>query len=225
MKWLKEKKLTLFVAGYVLLLLILTLVLLPVVKHLMDPTVRAQFQQWVHSLGLGGIAILFLLQITQILIAFIPGEPIELAAGALYGGLGGFAICILACLLAHIISFSLAKKFGRPWLEKVFGKEKLASFSFLNNARRLEVLVFLLFLIPGTPKDMLTYLVGVTPMKRTSFVTISIFARMPSIMMSAMLGANIMEGNWWAAAICFMIIAIVGLLAINYREKIINKIQ
>jgi len=140
----------------------------------------------------------------------------------LYGGIGGAIICILGCAIASALIFLLSKKFGMPLVRKIFGDEKLEEFHFMKNSKKLEMAVFALFLIPGTPKDMLTYIVGTSPMKLSRFLVISIFARIPTIMSSTFIGSTMRRGEWKNAAIIFVATAIFGIIGIQYRDRVIK---
>ena len=117
----------------------------------------------------------------------------------------------------------------RTWLKemprerkKTVRKSKLDEFAFLKNAKKLETIVFILFLIPGTPKDMLTYLVGTSPMRITQFLAISTFARIPSVISSTFIGSTIRQGEWEAAALIFVLTAVLGIVGIRHQERMVG---
>jgi uncharacterized membrane protein YdjX (TVP38/TMEM64 family) len=203
-------------------IIVLSLISLPSVRLLSESETQQRFKAWITSLGIGGWFLVLGIQIIQIIIAFIPGEPVELLAGVLYGGFGGLFLCLLGCVIASSGIFMLSKKFGTPLVKKLFGKNKLDEFAFLKDSRKLETIVFLLFLIPGTPKDMLTYIVGTSPMKVTQFLAISTFARLPSVISSTFIGSTIRQGEWEIAVLIFVLTAAFGILGIKYQERLIG---
>ena len=173
-------------------------------------------------MGVLGYLVVFAIQIAQIIIAFIPGEPIEVLAGVLYGGFGGLFVCLAGCVIASSAIFALSKRYGTPFVERFFLKKKLDEFSFIKDSRKLEMTVFILFLIPGTPKDMLTYIVGTTPMKLFRFLAISTFARIPSIISSTFIGTSLLSDQWPIAVVILGVTAVIGIVGIAYRERMIN---
>lgn len=213
------KRLTVLIAVFFSLMIALSLISLPYINLLSEPETQQTFKAWVTSFGIGGWLLVLCIQIIQIVIAFIPGEPVEILAGLLYGGFGGLFLCLLGCVIASSAIFMLSKRFGAPLVSKLFGKSKLDEFAFLKDAKKLETIVFILFLIPGTPKDMLTYVVGTSPMKLTQFLTISTFARIPSIISSTFIGSTIRQGEWATAILIFALTAILGVVGIKYQEK------
>lgn len=213
------KKLIVVIAAFFSLMIALSLISLPYINLLSEPETQQTFKVWVTSFGIGGWLLVLGIQIIHIVIAFIPGEPVEILAGVLYGGFGGLFLCLLGCVIASSAIFMLSKRFGVPLVAKLFGKSKLDKFAFLKDAKKLEAIVFILFLIPGTPKDMLTYVVATSPMKLTQFLVISTFARIPSIISSTFIGSTIRQGEWATAVLIFALTAILGVVGIKYQEK------
>lgn len=216
------RKLILLIAVFFSLMIVLSLISLPYINLLTEPQTQQKFRAWVTSFGVGGWLLVLSIQIIQIVIAFIPGEPIEILAGVLYGGFGGLFLCLFGCVAASSCVFILSKKIGAPLVTMLFKKNKLNEYAFLKDAKKLETIVFILFLIPGTPKDMLTYVVGTSPMKIMQFLVLSTFARIPSVISSAFIGSTIRKGEWETAVVIFALTAVVGIAAIKYQERVIG---
>lgn len=207
-------------AGVVLLALLL---MLPLIGWLSKPDTQQKLQTWVQNLGWWGVLVTLLLQMAQVLVSVIPGEPFELMAGVLYGGFGGLVICVAGCLAATLIAFHIARRFGKPLLTRLFGEKTLQQYSFLQNPKRLETVVFLLFLIPGIPKDVLTYIAGgISPMKPLTFTLLATFARIPALAATTFIGSNLLSGNWVAIVVLFLVVAVFGLLGIHFRDRVIR---
>lgn len=171
-----------------------------------------EFQSWVASLGLGGWLLLLVIQYIQIVIAFIPGGPIQIAAGALYGVWGGLTVCIGGTILATATVFYLVSRFGHSVISLFVEEKEISEYKFLKDEKKLERLVLFLFFIPGTPKDALTYLFSLTGMDMSRFMVLSTVARTPAMLTSLLAGGSIVKGNWLRAGIMFVIMtAISGL--------------
>ena len=162
-------------------------------------------------------------QVLQVVIAFIPGEPIELIAGALYGTWGGLALCLCGTMLASAVIFLVSKKLGKSILDTLFGAEKVKDWKWLYDSQRMELVTFLLFLIPGTPKDMLAYVVG-----RDRYdcgkvcLLLSSFARIPSVITSTMMGDSLRDGNWQTTIVVFLVTALLGVVGITCKDRVLN---
>lgn len=199
--------------------------LLPVMKDISTKEGKIAFKEKIDNLGLVGLLILFLLEIAQILFVVIPGEPLEILAGMCYGNIGGTIFITISVLITTTIVFWLVRKYGKKLIYESFSKEKIDKIEnskILKNPKKVELIMILLFLIPGTPKDLLVYIGGLLPIKPLRFILISSFARFPSVISSTIAGASIVEGNIAVGAISygvtFFITAII-LIIINLFDK------
>ena len=153
--------------------------------------------------------------ILQVIVAVIPGEPLEIAAGYAFGAVEGTILCVLGTFLGGILVFLLVRRFGLRAVEIFFPPEKLQRLRFLHNERRLARWVFLIFFLPGTPKDVMCYFVGLTSMPLRTWALISAVARLPSIITSTVGGNALGMGEYTFAIIVFaatLVISGIGLL-------------
>ncbi|MEG1711380.1 MAG: VTT domain-containing protein, partial [Clostridia bacterium] len=155
-----------------------------------------KFKQLLESYGWKGKFVALGLQCLQVIIAIIPGELVEIGTGYVYGAVEGTLICLIGVTIGSVIIFILTKKFGVKLVELFFDIDKLNSFKFINSEKKLKRLVFILYFIPGTPKDMLTYFAGLTRLKLSEFILITMIARIPSILSSTIGGQYIGEKDY-----------------------------
>ena len=179
----------------------------PLVKTLGDP---ASFRVWVDAHGAWGRVLFVLLVILQVVVAFIPGEPFEIAAGYAYGAVWGTLLVWLGLTLGSILVFLFVRKVGVKAVEVFFPREKIDSMKYLNNEKALNATAFVLFLIPGTPKDFLTYLAGLTKIKLLPWILLTSIARLPSILTSTIGGNAIGTKNYTFAILVFALTALVS---------------
>ena len=199
----------------IVLLIGLIVYLFPVMKNLSTPEGQLEFKNQVSNMGFLGLLALFGLQFAQIFLIILPGEPIEILAGMCYGGIGGtLFITISACIISSIIFFAV-RKFGRKFVYSFCSKErieKIENSKLFKNPKKIEWIMLLLFVIPGTPKDLLVYIAGLLPLKPLRFILISTFARLPSVVSSTFAGSSIVAGNWKISIIIYVVtFALVGL--------------
>ena len=210
-KKLKIFKIMLFIIA-VIILTVITVYLFPVVKNLSTKEGQIIFKNKVSDSGTYGLLLLFLIQIAQIFLFILPGEPIEILAGMCYGWfLGTVFIMISSAIIATLI-FWLVRKIGRQFVYDFSDEEKIKkieSSKIFQNPKKIELVLFILFLVPGTPKDLLTYLAGLLPIRMRRFVIISTIARIPSIVTSTIAGANIADGNWKKGIILYGLIVVI----------------
>jgi uncharacterized membrane protein YdjX (TVP38/TMEM64 family) len=181
-----------------------------------DPHV---FREWISSFGIWSRVIYVGLAALQVVLAVIPGGPVQIASGYTFGILEGSLLCIAGIQLGSAIAFLLARYFGIKVIELFFSKEKIDSLSFLNDSKRLDLIVFICFLIPGVPKDLLTYACGITGIRFAKFILLTTIARLPSIVISVISGNALIEENYLSAVIIIVSLAICSLIGfILYRE-------
>lgn len=173
--------------------------LAPFMKNLSTTEGQVAFKEKIDSMGFGGLLLLLGLQVLQILLVVLPGEPFEVLAGMCYGAWGGCLFIIVSVFITTTIIFFTVRKLGHKYLYNFFKKEKVDKImksKILNNPRNLDMILFILFFLPATPKDLLVYIGGLLPIKPLRFIMISTFVRFPSVITSTMVGANISNGNW-----------------------------
>lgn len=176
----------------------LIIYLFPTMKGITTPEGRLKFQQKLDGMGIGKFWVLLALQFAQILLVVLPGEPLEVLAGMCYGTVGGTIFILATVFITTTLIFYLVKKYGKSYIEQFFKKEKIEKIEnskFFKNSKNIELVMMILFLIPGTPKDLLVYLGGLLPIKPWRFILISTFARFPSVISSTIVGSKIMDGN------------------------------
>ena len=136
----------------------------------------------------------------QIVLAFLPGEPVELAFGYAFGFWEGTALCLLASGLASSAIYWAVRRWGWRVVGLFFDRSALEEVSWLRGARRLELAMLVVFLIPGTPKDFLTYFAGLTKMRFSAVLAITTLGRIPSIVTSTVAASAFGSGNYGVAA-------------------------
>lgn len=180
------------------------------------------FRDYIQSFGAGGPLVLLGLQFLQVFIALIPGELLETAAGYAFGPWIGTAICYIGVGLASALIFALTRRYGVKLVEIFVDRERINELRFLNTERKRNNLIFLLYFIPGTPKDLLTYFVGLTDIKLSTFLILSMIARIPSVISSTFGGHLLGEERYTGAIVLYGITGLVsalGLLGYNLYLK------
>ena len=172
----------------------------PMVRFASQPE---KFRDWIASHGVWGALAFVGMVMAQILIAVIPGEPFEIAAGYAFGAWEGTLLYLLAASLGSMGVFFLVRRFGRPLVELLFPPEKLRWLRFLKTSPKRELLFLLVFMLPGTPKDLLCYFAGLTDIRIPVWLVICSLGRIPSVITSTLGGDALGERNYTVAVIVF----------------------
>ena len=189
----------------------------PLISFVSEPE---KFRQWVDGFGIFCRFIFVAMIVLQVVVAIIPGEPFEIAAGYAFGAVEGTLLCILGAVIGSIIIFLLVRKFGVMLVEVFFSKDKIDSLKFLKNTRKLALLFFIVMLIPGTPKDLLSYFAPLTKMSLKTWVLIVSVSRIPSVITSAISGAALGSENYILAVISLAVTAVLSIIGIIVYNRI-----
>lgn len=184
---------------------------------------QEDFRDYIQSFGVLGWLVLLGIQVLQVFIALIPGELVESAAGFAFGPLTGTLICYLGIAIATVSVFLLTRKIGIKLVEVFVSREKINQLRFLNTEAKRNTLFFLLFFIPGTPKDLFTYFAGLTDIKLGTFLAISLVARIPSVLSSTFGGHMLGEGKYTGAILLYGITGLVSVLGMLLYRRILHK--
>jgi uncharacterized membrane protein YdjX (TVP38/TMEM64 family) len=212
------------IAFFALMVLICAL-LWPYFHDLFEPGGIDRIINDVRDAGPVGFLILLGLQFLQIVVAFIPGEVVQVAAGMLYGPWIGALFILIGCVLSSALIFALVHKLGAPFVQSMVPTQHLEKFRRFERSGKLNLTVFILFLIPGLPKDVFTYLVPLTDMRMRTFLLLSNVGRIPGIIVSTYAADGLVEGRIMQSVIIFAVAAVIAILGIVFRERIMKLLE
>lgn len=193
----------------------------PMIRFVSEPE---QFRAWVEEKGILSDLIFVGMVIFQVIIAVIPGEPLEIGAGYAFGALWGTVLCLVGTTVGGILVFLAVRKWGVRLAEMFFDVDKLRQLKFLREKKKRDILTFFLFFLPGTPKDLLCYFVGLTDMELKTWIIITSVARIPSVVTSTVGGHALGEQNYWFAVAVFAVTLILsGLGLLAYRKLLARR--
>lgn len=181
-------------------------------------------QAYIQSFGILSGLFFLILQFLQVFIALIPGELLETVAGFSFGPILGTVLCYIGMTGASVLIFKLTRRFGIPLVETFISRETIKELRFINTERKRNILIFLLFFIPGTPKDLFTYFIGLTDIRLGEFLAISLIARIPSVISSTYGGHLLGAGNYMGAIGLYAAVGIFSLIGLHiYHNYILHK--
>lgn len=219
----KQQKLALAlaIAGFAAVMGVLCVVIgIPMVRFASEPE---RFRAWVENRGIWGEVAYVLMVMLQVIIAIIPGEPLEIAGGYAFGAMEGTLLCLLAGGLGSAVVFGLVRRFGIRLAEVFFAREKLRSLRFLRTTRRRTILFLLIFMIPGTPKDLLCYFAALTDIKLPVLLLICSIGRLPSVITSTVGGNALGTERYLFALIVFLATFVLSIAGLGIYQLICKK--
>lgn len=209
-----------------LALLILVIVGIPLYIILYQSEFISQFKSleavnaYLQKYKTASVFVYIGVQIMQIIICVIPGQAMQFAAGYVYTFWFGYLYSIIGTALGTIITFYLARFLGKDAIHLIFDERKVAKFIEKLNSKRAFILVFVIFLIPGLPKDLFTYAAGVSEMKLKVFLIISLVGRTPAMMSSIMIGSMFNKGSYIGIGVLAVIMTILFIWGAKHHEKL-----
>ncbi|WP_098742071.1 TVP38/TMEM64 family protein [Paenibacillus sp. EZ-K15] len=180
------------------------------------------FRAYIHSTGHWGPVMFILFQILQIVVAPIPGEVVQVAGGYIYGVTLGSFYTTVGLVLGSAIAFYFTRFIGRNFIARLLQKKDYKWMSFIHDEKKFSAFLFIFFVIPGLPKDMLVFVAALTSMSSLRFFTILLVGRLPWIIASAAVGSTI-HMQQYSIAIIISVIAVIGfVLGYIYKDKLMN---
>lgn len=170
-----------------------------------------------HSLS---IFVYILIQIIQVVFCFIPGAAIQFSAGYIFHFWLGLLLSVIGVLLGSILTYYIARILGHDAMHMIFGEEKIQSALEKINSKKGVIIVFLIYLIPGVPKDFFNYAAGLSEMKLRLFLIISMVGRLPAMMGSIIIGQQVEVGGYMSAGMIAAFAVVCCALGIVFRNKI-----
>ena len=210
------------------ILVIATIYMIPIIKQINTPEGQTQFKEKITNSRITGMLILFGLELAQVVLAILPGEPVELLAGICFGPIWGTIFLMVSVFIVTAMIYFFVKKYGRDFIYEFFPKEKVnkvENSKLFKDQQKIEVVMALLFLIPGTPKYLLVYIGGLLPIKTSRFLALSTLLRFPSIISSTIAGDKLLEGQWKVSILAYVItfaITAIVIFVVNKFDK--NKV-
>lgn len=196
------------------------LVVPPLIRWVSDPEA---FRSWVEAKGWSSRLVFMGMVIFQVILAFIPGEPFEIAAGYAFGAVEGTILSIAGATVGSIITFSLVRRFGMRLVRVFFSEEKINSVKFLKTSNARNILFLVIYMIPGTPKDLLGYFAGLTDIPFSVFFLVCTLGRIPSVITSTVGGNALGTKSYGAAILVFAVTFAISALGLSIYNAICKK--
>jgi uncharacterized membrane protein YdjX (TVP38/TMEM64 family) len=175
---------------------------------------------WIDSMGVAAPLGFVALQALQVIVFFIPGEIPQVAGGYLFGLCRGTLLSLAGITIGAAFNFSMARGLGVPFVYALFERDRVEKVRRLVDSRRARASFFLLFLIPGIPKDVLCYVGGLSAIRLPLFLLFSSLGRLPGIAGSALIGQAAADRRWLLAGTILAVALVLFLIGFLFRDWI-----
>lgn len=194
----------------------------PMISGIFEPGGVEELIADVRNAGPLGVLFLLAIEFLQVVVAFVPGEVVQMAAGMMYGPWLGALVIVIGCVISSAFVFAIVHKLGAPFVQAMVPTTYLEKFRHFEETGKLNIIVFILFLIPGLPKDVFTYLVPLTDMRMGTFLVLANVARIPGIIVSTYAADGLLDGRIIESVIIFAVAAAIAVVGIVFRDRIIG---
>lgn len=181
---------------------------------------RAELREWIGERGAAGYVVFVLLQILQVVVFVLPGDIVQLAGGFVFGTVRGVILTVVGIGIGSLFNYAVGRWLGRPFVEAVVSRDRLASIDRVVSDRRTVIGYFILFAIPGLPKDALCYVAGASRFPLGLFMLASMTSRLPGIAGSSLMGSSVYDGDLALAIGVFSVAAVFLVLGLVFRDTI-----
>lgn len=224
----KEEKMKLVTRGIVFgvmlaLMIAATIALIPVISILKTDEGMDSLLNYIKEKETLGILIFIGLQALQVIIPLIP--PIQIIGGVLFGSVMGSVYSCIGIYLGMSIVFGIVRIFGYPIVEALVDGKDLKKFKFLEDSAKVEIIFFILYFIPGMPKDTLSFVAPLTSVKPKHYFLYVLPARFPLMILAAVFGASVRNGDYTFSVILCIIMIDLAIIGILFRDKIMSSVQ
>lgn len=226
---LKKHRLIIAVSSVLAVLLLLAALARLIGPPLMNAARNKEnFRLWIEAQGPWKYLIMVGIMATQIMVALVPGAPVEMAAGYAFGLWGGVALCLIGTAIGNAIVILLTRVFGMRLVRLFMDDDKILALTqrLTSEQKRMDLMIFFLFLIPGTPKDLMTYVAGLLPIPLLRYLILTTSARIPSMIGNALGGSMLGKQNYKAAIITIAAVVLISVIVFFiYRCSERRKVQ
>jgi uncharacterized membrane protein YdjX (TVP38/TMEM64 family) len=179
-----------------------------------------RLREWISAAGPTAPLVFVAIQALQVIVFFIPGEIPQVVGGYLFGLWAGTILSLAGIALGSLFTFSIARALGVPFVHALFNGSKVDRVRRILESPRAKLSFFLLFLIPGLPKDILCYAAGLSSMRLLVFLPFSTLGRLPGIVGSALMGQAAAARRWLLAGSVLAVAVVLFVIGYLFRERI-----
>ncbi len=222
----KQKNRIFAIAKFILLIAIVTGI--PLYIYLFQRDLISSFRslddvaEFLRQYKQFSVPVYLIAEVLQILISVLPGQLFQMAAGYLFGFVPGVILTLIGAVIGTVITFCLARVLGSDAVHMMLGEERSRQYTELLSSKKAYLITFIIYLIPGLPKDAVCYIAGVSDIRLIPFLTVSVTGRMPAMAGSVAFGALYMKQNYTGMIILAAAVGVICMISLIKRKELIS---
>ncbi len=190
---------------------------MPIIDLVSDPKA---FKRWIEGYGAMSKGVFAAMMALQVVVAMVPAGPLQVAGGYAFGAFWGTVLALAGNAAGSMLVYGMVRLFGSRAAGLFIAPEKLDKLNFILKKPRWKILFAVIFVIPGSPKDVLTYLTGLSAFKPVTVLLLTSLGRLPAILASCLGGEAISNGDLLRAVIFFAILAVMGTVGVLIYRRL-----
>lgn len=185
---------------------------------------REVFRAFVETHPVEGSLGFVALQSLQVVIAPLPGEATGLLAGFLFGAVKGFILSMLGIAIGSFIAFFIPRIFAKKLIKKWQNSQTYLKVKKIFKKRGLTG-IFVLYLIPGFPKDILNYVLSFMPIRFKAFFVVCLLGRAPATFALTLQGDTLYHASLKKNLILLLFFSFVIFLYFIFKKRILSWLE
>ena len=179
---------------------------------------------FIQSFGISAPIIFILFQIFQVILAPFPGEATGFIGGYLFGAAAGFFYSTIGLTIGSWVNLLIGRYFGKRVVRRIISRPHLEKFDRVLKHQGV-IIFFILFIIPGFPKDYLCLFLGLSSVSLKLLILIAGVGRLPGTLILSLQGDSLFDRNYVLTTVLLIICLITGIISYRYREKIYQWVE
>lgn len=183
-----------------------------------------ELQEKLGDFGIKGYITIAILSMLQVMLPFLPAEPVQVIAGIAFGFPIGILCCTVGVILGNLFIFIMYKIYGEK-IHDYFVKNIHLDFDKTASSKKIVAIIFALYFLPAIPYGMICFLAASVKMKLPRYMTVTVLGAIPSVCIGVGLGHIAIEVSWFISiAVCLVLVTLLTVLMLK-RETIFTKIN
>lgn len=196
-----------------------------IIKNLFrNDVTKEEVRESLSSLGIKAYIVLGILAMLQVVLTFLPAEPVQVMAGISLGLWKGALVCLIGVIVGNTIIYILHKIYGQK-LTKYFKTNAEFDFDAAAQSGKIALIVFILYFLPAIPYGLICFFTASIGIKYPKYIVLTTLGAIPSILIGVGLGHVAMASSWIISIIVFIVLLALLMILFKNKSKVFKKVN